>query len=298
MQTRPRQPLVLFCKSYREDLLRAQRLAQSVARFNTDKLPFYMSVPAADLDLFRERCAGLALELLTDEEIIARNPRLDSEIYARLPGGLSQQVVKAEFWRMEITENYLCLDSDCYFLRDFRASDFLAPDGSPYTVMHEAKELLHFAALAGMGKVARDWSAHCENIKQQFERVGRSWDFGPVPVVWSAAVWRDLDARFLAPKGMTFIDAIRAHSGELGWYGEALLAYRSVPLLPVEPLFRCYHYEEQYHFWKRAGETDERVALNYLGVCRQSNWDKDLDRVRRFKFSKLRRRIKRLLTGF
>jgi hypothetical protein len=298
MQTRPHQPLVLFCKSYREDLLRAQRLAQSIARFNADQLPFYMSVPAADLDLFRERCAGLRIGLITDEEVIGRNPRIDPQTYARLPGGLSQQVVKAEFWRTQLAESYLCLDSDCYFLREFRASDFLAPDGTPYTVMHEAKELLHFAALAGMNKVARNWSAHCESIKQQFGRTGRSWDFGPVPVIWSAAVWRDLDARFLEPKGMTFIDAIEAHPGELGWYGEALLAYKSVPLAPIEPLFRCYHYEEQYYFWQRAGETDETVALNYLGVCRQSNWDKDLDLVRRFKFSKLRRRIRRMLTGF
>jgi hypothetical protein len=30
----------------------------------------------------------------------------------------------------------------------------------------------------------------------------------------------------------------------------------------------------------------------------QSNWDKDLDLVKRFKFSKLRRRIKRAITGF
>ncbi len=298
MQIRSRQPLVLFCKSYREDVLRAQRLAQSVARFNADKLAFYMSVPAADLPLFRERCAGLPLELIADEDVVARNPRLDLQSYSQLPGGLSQQVVKAEFWRTELAENYLCLDSDCYFLRDFRASDFLAPDGSPYTVMHEAKELLHFAALAGMDKVARNWNAHCESIKKVFGRTGRSWDFGPVPVVWSAAVWRDLDARFLKPKGMTFVEAIREHPGELGWYGEALLAYKSVPLQPIEPLFRCYHYEEQYHFWRRAGETDERIALNYLGVCRQSNWDKDLDLVRRFKFSKLRRRVKRLFTGF
>jgi hypothetical protein len=97
---------------------------------------------------------------------------------------------------------------------------------------------------------------------------------------------------------MNLIDAINAHPGELRWYGEALLEYRSIPIMPIEPLFRVYHYEEQYYFWKKAGETDEIISRNYLGVCRQSNWDKDLDLVKRFKFSKLRRRLKRSLGGF
>jgi hypothetical protein len=96
---------------------------------------------------------------------------------------------------------------------------------------------------------------------------------------------------------MTFIDALKRHPWEMRWYGEALLAYRGIPLLPIEPLFRCYHYEEQYFFCKRRGETEETIAQDYLGVCRQSAWDKDLDLVKRFRWSKLRRRIRRALGG-
>jgi len=292
------QPIVLFCKSYREDLLRARRLVESVHRYNRDRLPFYLSVPARDLSLFRETCAGLDVELLVDEDLVLANPRLDRELFGSLPGGISQQIVKSEFWRLGLANAYLCLDSDCYFLRGFGAADFLAPDGTPYTVMHEAKELLHFAALAGMGKVGRNWSDHSEEIKRLFGRAGRSWDFGPVPVIWSAAVWRDLDERYLVPRGLTILEAIKTHPGELGWYGEALLAYKSIPILPIEPVFRCYHYEEQFYFWERNGETDDKIAANYLGVCRQSNWDKELDPTPRFRFSKWRRRFKRALTGF
>ena len=61
------------------------------------------------------------------------------------------------------------------------------------------------------------------------------------------------------------------------WYGEALLEFRSVELWPVETLFRCYHYEDQYLAARKAGETDETLSQVYLGVCRQSNWDKGLD---------------------
>ena len=289
--------LVLFCKSYRDDVLRAKRLVRSVERFNTDGLPLFLSVPSSDMALFKEHCAGLAVNLVSDEQVIAANPRLEDSAFASLPGGLAQQVVKSEFWRLDGIQNYLCLDSDCYFLRPFAQSDFLSAGGTPYTVMHEAKELLHFATVAGLGKIGPNRLAEGEQIMGLFGRAGRFWDFGPVPVVWSSLVWRDLDEKFLKPRGMTFIDAIHQHPGELRWYGEALLAYCSIPLLPVEPLFRCYHYEEQFYFWKKAGETEEKIAENYLGVCMQSNWDKELDLVKRFRFSKLRRRIRRAFGG-
>jgi hypothetical protein len=290
--------LVLFCKSYRDDVLRAKQLIRSVERFNSEGLSLFVSVPSADLALFREHCAGQACIFLTDEEIIAANPMIDGNQFAGLAGGLAQQVVKSEFWRLAHATNYVCLDSDCYFLRPFAKSDFLAPDGAPYTVMHESKELLHFAEVAGLAKIERDRSRECEEIMSLFGRTGRYWDFGPVPVVWSAKVWRDLDDKYLKPKGQSLVDAIRQHPGELRWYGEALLAYGSIPLWPVEPFFRCYHYEEQYYFWRRAGETDEQLARHYLGVVMQSNWDKNLDLVKRFRYSKLRKRVRRMFRGY
>jgi hypothetical protein len=290
--------LVLFCKSYRDDVLRAKQLIRSVERFNSEGLPLFVSVPSSDLELFREHCAGLTCNFLSDDEVVAANPALDDIKIADLPGGLAQQVVKSEYWRLGHARNYVCLDSDCYFLRRFTSSDFLAPDGVPYTVMHESKELLHFAKVAGLAKIERDRSHECEDIMGLFGRTGRCWDFGPTPVVWSAQVWRDLDDNYLKPKGQNLVDAIRRHPGELRWYGEALLAYGGIPLWPVEPFFRCYHYEEQYYFWRRAGETDDQLAKLYLGVVMQSNWDKDLDLVKRFRFSKLRKRIRRMFRGY
>ena len=290
--------LALFCKSYRPDLRRAVRLCQSVREFNQDAIPFFISVPARDLEEFERALAGLNVTLVDDAQIVRMNPRIDVDLFSKLPGGKAQQIVKAEFWRYGAADVYLCLDSDSYFLRDFRRTDFLSEQGDPYTVMHEAKELLHFSALSGMEKIARNREKECAEIKGIFGRIGRSYEFAPTPVIWSGRVWRDLDEKFLIPKGLNIIDAIELHPGELRWYGEALLAFQSIPLLPVEPIFRCYHYEEQYYLYKKMGESEAVVTRNYLGICSQSNWDKDLDVVKRFKFSSLRRRIKRLIKGF
>lgn len=252
-------PLALFCKSYRNDVRRAKRLAASVARYNLDNLPVYLAVPADDLALFRGELAEFPVTLVSDDDIVTANPRHDPAAYARLDGGKTQQVVKAEFWRFIDVENYICLDSDCYFIRPFRMSDFLAPDGVAFTVMHESKSLLAFAGAMRLAKIAANRGATCRDLMTYFGRTGRLWDFGPVPVVWSSRVWRDLDDKFLKPRHQTVVDAIAAHPAELSLYGEALLAFKSIPLYPIEPLFRCYHYEEEYYFWLEAGETDETL---------------------------------------
>ena len=94
---------------------------------------------------------------------------------------------------------------------------------------------------------------------------------------------------------MNFLDAIKLFPSEMRWYGEALLKFKSIELWPVETLFRCYHYEQQYHDAKKAGETDETLSQIYLGVCSQSNWDKELDhgQIRKGLLSNIVRTIRR-----
>jgi len=269
--------IVLYCKSYHRDVQRARRLAESVRQFNSANLPFYLSCPSADLPLFRNIIGCDGVTFLTDEEILAENAAINQNDFDTLHGGLSQQIVKSEFWRLGICENYLCIDSDAYFIRGYNKDDFLAPDGHPYTVMNESLELRLFGALHKHDKIARNRDAECKAIMQIFGRSGRQYDFGPLPVVWSRHVWADLAEKLLEPRGMNFLDAIKLFPSEMRWYGEALLKYKSIALWPVETLFRCYHYEEQFLDAQRSGETDQTLGQIYLGVCSQSNWDKELD---------------------
>ena len=269
--------LVLYCKSYHRDVLRAARLAESVRKHNISNLPFYLSCPSSDLTLFQNTIGGDGVTFLADEEIVAANASIDQKAFSSLPGGISQQIVKSEFWRLGICENYLCLDSDSYFIRDFSKDDFLTPTGMPYTVMNESLELRTFGAVNRHAKIARNIDADCKTIMDIFGRTGRRYDFGPLPVVWSRRVWSDMAEKFLEPKGLSFLDAMVLFPSEMRWYGEALLKYRSIELWPVETLFRCYHYEQQYIAAKQVGESDETLSQVYLGVCVQSNWDKQFD---------------------
>jgi hypothetical protein len=269
--------VVLYCKSYRNDVLRARSLAESIQAFNKEQLPFLVSAPSLDIPLFREHLSGCQAELISDEEILRANPRLDSGKILALPGGISQQIVKSEFWRLASSDTYLCIDSDCLFIRPFGISDFLAPEGYPYTVMHEAKELLQFAVNNNLEQIYDSFHSEHAILMAMFERKGRAFDFGPPPMIWSAQVWKALDEHFLKPRAMNFCDAIMTFPAEIQWYGEAMLKFRPFPLMPIEPLFKFYHYENQYLLGCQSGDSIERLAKNFLGVCYQSNWNKGVD---------------------
>lgn len=260
----------LFCKSYRNDLERAIALVNSIGQFNEDAIPVYFSVPRDDLKLFREHL-GSGITLLADEDIINSNPAIDMGKYLSLPGQLSQQIVKSEFWRLNPAENYVCLDSDMRFIRDFYTADFLAADHQPYTVLHEGKAFLEFCVANQFIDAVAGFENTAAMLKKEFERIGPSYNFGPFPVIWSARVWSVL-AEQLENKGSNILDAIVAYPHEASWYGETLLKFRPVELIPRDPLFKAYLFLEEYEKDRRAKLDEQALAQFYLGVVYQSNW--------------------------
>lgn len=270
-------PFALYCKSYSTDLRRVIRLAQSIQRYNVEQLPFYVSVPQAELALFREHLAGLDAELLADEEIIKASPRIDPIQVQSMLGSVSQQVVKSEFWRLGLSTAYLCLDSDAVLIRPFGLADFMTPDGTPYTMLDEAHDLLEDAMRHKRERVVTAFTKEADQVQQLFGRAGRRYSFGPFPLVWHRAVWESLDRLFLQPRSMNFADAIALAPIESRWYGEALLAYRAVPLLPCQALFKVYHYAWQFDHDRRAGITSQKLARFYCGAIYQSAWEREMD---------------------
>lgn len=269
--------LVLYCKSYSVDLKRVRRLAESIVLYNREQLPFYVSCPDAELELFREHLAGLNVQLLSDDEILRASPSMRLAQVHGMPGSVAQQVIKSEFWRLDLSTSYVCLDSDAVFIRSFGAEDFLAPDGTPYTILDEAHDLMEDALRLGKNRVVDAFEREASQVQSLFGRAGRHYSFGPFPLVWHRAVWQSLEENYLKLRGMTFADAITQAPIESRWYGEALLAYKAVPLLPCQALFKVYHYAWQFDADQRRGMKNDQLARLYCGVIYQSAWEREMD---------------------
>ena len=70
---------------------------------------------------------------------------------------------------------------------------------------------------------------------------------------------------------ITFSKLIDYSPSEFSWYGEWLLTIK-FPIYPLEPLFKVYHYKQQYLEDKQKGITLDNIKDLYLGVILQSNW--------------------------
>jgi hypothetical protein len=287
----------LYCKSYSTDLRRVVRLAASIQRFNQRHIPFYISVPQAECTLFAEHLANYDVHILNDEDILRASPRIALEQVQAMKGSAAQQVVKSEFWRLNLCDTYLCLDSDAVFIRPFDITDFVTADGTPYTMLDEAHDLLEAALRKRQDRIATAFASEARIVQDLFCRKGRAYSFGPFPLVWHRAVWESLDQRYLQPRGMSFADAIAQTPIESRWYGEALLAYKAVPLLPCQALFKVYHYAWQYDQDRREKIGIEELAQLYCGVIYQSAWERDMDWPNEggHTLSQVGRRLRRLL---
>ena len=266
--------IVLFCKSYVKDMFRARRMSESVHRFNTDNIPLYISVPASDLNQFKQCFGNIPCHFITDEEILEKSRQVYGQLPSLFPPHLLQQLIKLEFWRMGFCENYLWLDSDAYFIREFHVADFFHDGTIPYTVQHHSKDLFDFAHKTRNTKIIHDFAKMAIHFQTLFQRSGPLYNFGCSPLIWSCKVLRSLYEDYLKPKSKTVFDLLQEYHCEMQLYGEYLLFSKTIPVIPIDPLFKVYHYADQFFEAQMNGESELSLSQKYLGVVMQSNWSK------------------------
>ncbi len=287
---------VIFCKSYSKDLYRVERLLRSYEKYNQDKIDFFLSVPTEDIDLFNRHLKGRKLNLLSDEEILEKNPNFSIEIYQQIDGYIGQQIVKSEFWRTKIAENFLCIDSDAEFIRDFYLRDFMYDIETPYTVYDEAHDLFLNSMAAGKTHIYEQYKKQSTQVAAYFERKGKIFSYGPMPI-WSAKVWETLDENVLKKNQIDIFKFIQKYPHEVMIYGETLLKYRPIPIVSCQPLFRTYHYSWQLDYEIKNNINVDLLRKIFIGTVRQSNWEREIDWPfdKSTFLSRLNRKIKRVI---
>ena len=252
--------IVLYCKSYSKDVYRAKQLLDSILRYNKDNLEFYISVPNCDIELFKKELGTDGYTLINDEDIDVDNQ-----------GWKGQQIIKSQFWKLGLCKNYLCVDSDCFFIKDFYKKDFMFDEDTPYTVCHEYKSFFEFLDKFPLPFDAYEsFSKDRLHIMGLFNRQGLIYDFGPGPTIWSCEVWKSLEDNYVIPNNIKFSDLIQINPSEFTWYGEWLLYSQAIRLIPRGPIFKNYHYPHQYEYDKQLGYTLEKIKKHYLGIGLQS----------------------------
>ena len=259
--------IAIFIKSYGPDLVLVQRLLDSISRHNRDRIGVFISVPAGDVVAFQDLSRRF-----TDVSVLADDhfgiPRIDQKIWSLSPGFITQQVVKLCVQRLSEARNYLILDSDTYFIRDFVTEDFIAPDGTGLTVLADDKDL----------KADPAWAPFAEFRAMRTDLIA---DRLGVPAlsratchnntIFQASVLRDFHD-WCHSEGLSVIDLMTISPIEYTWYNYFLIKHCPERLVRIEPFVRMIHSRSEYRRLVAAGFSHESFRRSYLGMCINSNW--------------------------
>ena len=259
----------ILIKSYRDDHEYVQRLLASIRRHNRDGIPTYIVVPDQDTELFAEFQA-LDVEVLSEESLARHLVREDA---AGLTAGyLNQEIVKLAFWELGLADNYLCVDSDAEFIRDFYLHDFMATPDTPFTFMSEDSELQ-----CEPDYYRETWVPRLAKLEKVREAIGYR---GPWlrtvhgHAVFSSAALRSFAEDFLTPRGWKYRDAVELCPYEPTWYTTWVLHATPISVYPREPIFKTFHNAGQHLDYVLRGVTDADLARGFVGVVVNSNYSR------------------------
>ena len=257
----------ILVKSYRGDVHAAQRLLESIRIHNVDHLPVWVVVPEEDRDLFQGITEGVA-QLIGEGEFAGH--LVSEEVAGIRPGYINQEIIKLAFWESGLVENYLPVDSDAVFLRQFRVSDFMHSPNVPYTVLLEDRELQ-----TDPDYFATHWQGREEVLRQIQQQVGlddRRMLTCHGHQVLARAVLSSLKEEFLEPRGWTYADMLAHGPYEFSWYNFWLQKSRVMPIEVREPYFKVIHGPVQHAemLIRDIGLGD--IARGYLGIIVNSNF--------------------------
>jgi len=259
--------IALFIKSYRSDLALVRRLLDSISKYNRDRISVFISVPANDLPAFQDLARRHTdVSVLADEHFGI--PTVDRKIWGFAPGYITQQLVKLSVQRLAEARNYLILDSDTYFIRDFRTTDFIAPDGTGLTVLAADKDLVADPAYAPFA------TGRAMKLDLIAERLGASTLSRATchnNTVFQDSVLREFHD-WCAAEGLSLLDLMNIAPVEFTWYNFFLAKYCPERLIRIEPFIKMLHTRSEYRRLVAAGFSHESLRRAYLGVCINSGW--------------------------
>jgi hypothetical protein len=257
-----------YCKSYLGDFPRLLTLVTSFRENNSDKLKLYVSVPESDLDKipFSE---DENVKIITDESFAANYLTKNGSLGMSV-GYVNQQICKMVFFKTSFSKNYLCLDSDSYFIRNFFKKDFMYNDDTPYTVLVMDKDLAiekHYKNKHWIGRT-KGVSKIYNFMELEDSRLRTCHN----TQVFNYLVLKSMEKNFLEVKGMAWKDLFKISPYEFTWYNVWFQKSKVVKEIAVEPFFKTLHMREEYIHYRLKNLKQEDIAFQYVGIILNSKW--------------------------
>jgi len=264
----------MLLKSYSDDFTLATRLVESFRTHNVDNIALYCVVPAKDVDAF-STLASSTVHIMSEDDF--RVHLTDEGFDGIRPGYINQEVIKLAFWEKGLVDNYFCVDSDAVFIRNFTVDDFIHPDGYPYTVLVEDRELL-----TDPDYYTKYWQSRESALRRIAESVG--WQSPLIRTchghqIFNSSVLHHWKSDFLQPRGWSYLDALRVAPYEFSWYNLWLQSHPTIPIHTREPFVKVFHTPHQHLESILNGITEEDLARGYLAVVINSNYARDIKTV-------------------
>ena len=260
---------VMFCKTYSGDYDRVSLLISSFNKYNVDKISFVLSVPEQEQEMF-EQFGSDTISVVSDESYAGKY-FTDKKLHNLAIGYCNQEICKLAFWESKIAKNYLCLDSDSLFIRDFHESDFMADDDTPFMVLVMDKDL-------AIEKHYHDfWLGRQEFIKKIYAAVeldDRRYRTCHNAQVLNATVLASLKNDFMKKHNYSYADLIAIAPFEFTWYNAWFQKCGLIREVAVEPFFKMFHMRIEYTMSRLRGLDLDDYAYSYVGIILNGDWEK------------------------
>lgn len=266
--TQYKHKFAMYCKSYVNDFGRLKVLVDSFNKYNVEKLNLFVSVPEIDLDSL-SIVESDTVHVISDESFAASYFAQEGH-WGMSIGYANQEICKLTFHKTKIALNYLCLDSDVTFIREFRRSDFMYTEDTPYTVLVQDKDLSierHYRTV--------HWLDRQTSIK-------RIYDFVELQdprlrtchgmQIMNALVLESLEENIVKKNNFTWNDLLKISPYEFTWYNAWFQKSKIVEEIAIEPLFKTLHMRPEYIFSRLKLLRVEDYAQEYIGIVLNSKW--------------------------
>jgi len=260
-----------YLKTFIRDFSRVYMLLESFHKYNVENIDLIISCPRKELNKFNFSNFK-NIVLISDEDFASEY--LSNEICwpntNMTVGYVNQEICKLVFHKTGIALNYLCLDSDLIFLKNFYVSDFMFNYNTPYTVLIQDKEL----SIQRFYK-KKYWESRQKNVQKiykyfQLEDPRLKTCHGMQ--VLNTESLLSLEKDFLKINGLSWLDLLKISPYEFTWYNCWLQKSNLIEIKTCEPFFKTFHCREEYIVSQLTGLRKKDYAYSYIGLVLNSGW--------------------------